>query len=60
MPSSRSSRMRLFLISLAFASANAVAACPSLLDHRLPTLDQRSQSLCQYAGRVLLVVNTAS
>ncbi len=37
-----------------------MAACPSLLDHTLPTLDARSQSLCQYAGKVLLVVNTAS
>jgi glutathione peroxidase len=37
-----------------------MAACPSLLDHTLPALDERSQSLCQYAGKVLLVVNTAS
>jgi glutathione peroxidase len=39
---------------------NAAAACPSLLNHTLPTLDERSQSLCEYAGKVLLVVNTAS
>ena len=37
-----------------------MAACPELLDHTLPSLDDRSQSLCQYAGKVLLVVNTAS
>ena len=60
MPSSRSSRMRRFLISLFFFAGNAMAACPALLDHALPTLDERSQSLCQYAGKVLLVVNTAS
>ena len=37
-----------------------MAACPALLDHTLATLDERSQSLCQYAGKVVLVVNTAS
>ena len=37
-----------------------MAACPQLLDRSLQTLDERSQSLCQYAGKVLLVVNTAS
>jgi glutathione peroxidase len=52
--------MRRFLISLLFLSGNAMAACPALLDHTVPTLDERSQSLCQYAGKVLLVVNTAS
>lgn len=41
-------------------SANA-AACPALLNHRFDRLqDEKSQSLCQYAGQVLLVVNTAS
>jgi glutathione peroxidase len=52
--------MRRFLISLLFLSGNAMAACPALLDHTVPALDERSQSLCQYAGKVLLVVNTAS
>jgi glutathione peroxidase len=52
--------MRLFLISLLFLSAPAMAACPSLLDRRMQTLDERSESLCQYAGSVVLVVNTAS
>jgi glutathione peroxidase len=37
-----------------------MAACPALLDRSLQTLDERTQSLCQYAGKVLLVVNTAS
>ena len=37
-----------------------MAACPSLLDRNMQTLDERTQSLCQYAGKVLLVVNTAS
>ena len=60
MPCSRSSPVRRYLISLFFVSANAAAACPALLDHTLPTLDERAQSLCAYSGKVLLVVNTAS
>ncbi len=35
--------------------------CPPLLAHTVPRLqDEAPQNLCQYAGRVLLVVNTAS
>ena len=52
--------MRLFLISLLWVSTSAMAACPTLLDRSMQTLDERNQSLCQYAGKVLLVVNTAS
>src|SRR6266481_4951660 len=52
--------MRLFLISLLFMSTSAMAACPSLLDRSMQTLDERTQSLCEYAGKVVLVVNTAS
>jgi glutathione peroxidase len=37
-----------------------VAACPALLDRTLPTIHETPQSLCKYAGSVLLVVNTAS
>jgi glutathione peroxidase len=45
----------------AAAPAKAVAACPALLDKTFPRLqDEKPQSLCQYAGKVLLVVNTAS
>ena len=37
------------------------AACPALLQHTVNRLqDDKPQPLCQYAGRVLLVVNTAS
>jgi len=36
-------------------------ACPALLQHNFPRLqDEKPQSLCQYAGRAVLVVNTAS
>jgi glutathione peroxidase len=53
--------MRRFLISLILlASSSAMAACPALFDRTLQTLDERSQSLCTYAGKVVLVVNTAS
>jgi len=53
--------MRPFLISLLLAlSSSAMAACPALLDRKMQTLDERTQSLCDYAGKVLLVVNTAS
>ncbi len=39
----------------------ASGACPALLNHSVPRLqDDKPQNLCQYAGRVLLVVNTAS
>ena len=35
--------------------------CPATLQHTFPRLqDEKPQSLCQYAGRVVLVVNTAS
>ena len=36
-------------------------ACPAVLQHTVPRLqDEAPQALCQYAGKVLLVVNTAS
>src|ERR671924_2143621 len=34
--------------------------CPSFLDHKFPSLQDESVSLCQFSGKVLLVVNTAS
>ena len=41
--------------------ATAAAACSPLLARQFPRLqDEKPQDLCQYAGRVLLVVNTAS
>ncbi|MEZ0309878.1 MAG: glutathione peroxidase [Ramlibacter sp.] len=43
------------------AQAPAAAACPASLNHQFLRLqDEKPQSLCQYAGKVLLVVNTAS
>ena len=54
-----------FGLTLALAgparAANGGGSCPSLLQRDMPRLqDEKPQPLCQYAGRVLLVVNTAS
>ncbi len=43
------------------APAPAAANCPALLNKTFPRLqDEKPQSLCQYSGQVVLVVNTAS
>jgi glutathione peroxidase len=43
------------------AQAQAAPACPALLQHTFARLqDDAPQNLCQYAGKVVLVVNTAS
>jgi glutathione peroxidase len=54
-------------IALALALAAAApalaqsAACPAVLKHSFNRLqDEAPQALCQYAGKVVLVVNTAS
>lgn len=42
-------------------SAPGDKACPALLNKTFPRLqDEKPQSLCQYSGQVILVVNTAS
>jgi glutathione peroxidase len=42
-------------------AAAPTSPCPALLDKTFARLqDEKPQSLCQYAGRVILVVNTAS
>ncbi len=52
------------MLALSGASVQAAepaASCPALLQHSFPRLqDEKPQSLCQYSGKVLLVVNTAS
>jgi len=37
-----------------------MAACPPMLDRSMPNIVEQPQSLCEYAGKVVLVVNTAS
>lgn len=49
--------------ALAQAPAAVVtpSRCPALLQHQFPRLqDEVPQNLCQYAGKVVLMVNTAS
>lgn len=42
-------------------AASAQTTCPALLNHQFARLqDEAPQSLCQYSGKVVLVVNTAS
>lgn len=42
-------------------ASSSTANCPLVLQHRFDRLqDEKPQSLCQYAGQVVLVVNTAS
>jgi glutathione peroxidase len=49
------------LLSLGAAMPAAAADCPPVLNHTFARLqDEAPQSLCQYAGKVIVVVNTAS
>ena len=49
------------LAPTAVRAADAPAACPATLQHTFPRLqDEKPQSLCQYSGKVVLMVNTAS
>ncbi len=52
----------LFTLTLTALMGTAQAAdCPALLNREIPRLqDEKPQNLCQYAGRVIVVVNTAS
>ena len=63
--------LSILLIGLAWTSAAqanpasettpTATACPALLQHNVLRLqDEKPQALCQYAGQVVLVVNTAS
>ena len=38
----------------------AMSACPGVLNHQLKDLDGEPMDLCQFAGKVVLAVNTAS
>jgi glutathione peroxidase len=53
----------LALLALVAPAAQAqapAASCPAMLSHPMDTLGGEREDLCQYAGKVLLVVNTAS
>ena len=50
----------LVLVGMSLLMTQA-SACPATLNHTLLRLqDEKPQSLCQYAGKVILAVNTAS
>ena len=43
------------------AAVPVAGACPAILNYTFPRLqDEKPQSLCQYGGKVVLIVNTAS
>jgi glutathione peroxidase len=58
--------MKLYLLgllamaSLATAGPALAGACPKILDASLPSLGSEPTSLCQFQGKVVLAVNTAS
>ncbi len=55
--------LRLLCLAALALGAPAVqaAGCPTLLDRTVPRLqDEKPQNLCQYAGKVVVIVNTAS
>jgi glutathione peroxidase len=47
-------------VSAATEGAASGGVCPALLDRKLVNLQDESTSLCQFRGKVLLIVNTAS
>ena len=48
-------------LSFGVVPVASAGECPPLLNHTFPSLlDGKPQSLCQYQGKVILVVNTAS
>ena len=47
------------LLSLILISEVSMA-CPSVLNHQMKDLDGKPVNLCDYAGKVVLAVNTAS
>jgi glutathione peroxidase len=50
-----------FAALFAAAGSARAADCPALLNRQVPRLqDEKPQNLCQYAGQVVVVVNTAS
>ena len=55
------SRTRIALAAiLVMATSNASSSCGKLLDHTVEDIAGTKENLCQYAGKVVLVVNTAS
>ncbi len=54
-------RPLMFAVLALLGGAVQAADCPPLLKREVPRLqDEKPQNLCQYAGKVLVIVNTAS
>lgn len=51
---------RLGLAPLLLAAGTALADCPALLAHQVDNIVGEREDLCAHAGKVVLVVNTAS
>ncbi|HEX4986126.1 MAG TPA: glutathione peroxidase [Burkholderiales bacterium] len=56
----RSFALPLSFLSLFLACEVTMAACPDVLNHKLNNLDGQPVNLCEYTGKVVLAVNTAS
>ena len=52
--------LRILALLAAALFPAAAAACPELLNHKFTTLQGGQLDLCRYAGKPILVVNTAS
>ena len=50
----------LLAIATIMTATTASGACPALLDHTVKDIVGDTENLCRYAGKVVLVVNTAS
>ena len=53
-------KILLAIAALMVSTNTSAAACGSLLDHSVSDIAGTQESLCQYQGKVVLVVNTAS
>ena len=50
----------LALFTARVPSVAAESSCPAMIDHKFANLMDEPVSLCQFSGKVLLIVNTAS
>ena len=50
----------LVVVTMAAPSITAESPCPAILDHKFANLMDEPVPLCQFHGKVLLIVNTAS
>src|SRR5258706_2119118 len=48
------------ILPLTVTSEVSMAACPDLLNHQMKNLDGKPLDLCEFSGKVVLAVNTAS